>query len=441
MFAPYPPVGFNTHQMLSSEVLQDCGCLNLPFISHIASHHWESERGCSVKSRHAHFVCLHTGSSQKWVRLCNTTCFSAIVSWFQHPKHPSWPQAVTGHKDPRLSPAPFSELRAGSKLHLTWLVFPEACCLLRWPVPPDWPPLWASFFLEEGERRKRDCYGSATATSTQGYPIKASVMTLDTTSPSQSLFLVVLFLIPTPKPSPFSSPFPLYATSWIQLVAFISGLLLHMLYESRERASGRQRTRVGNSSGAACTQQSPGKGFPLYQPCFSFSTPCCFSPAPGPFVLKGKWEEGKWLEPYCRNLSWRATGIQDSELPWCSFRGGNCSFAAWGFLLCCCGSEEAVLTTSQRTWDICWCAACQRNPEQGHSPSCRTVVHQLQTGSETHCRHPAEGQWLGYPVLLVLLIQFLETWHFLPEKYWSIPNASQESLGVGKRKGCAVAAT
>lgn len=34
--------------------------------------------------------------------------------------------------------------------------------------------------------------------------------------------------------------------------------------------------------------------------------------APGPFALKGKWEEGQWLEPYYQSISWRATGIQDS---------------------------------------------------------------------------------------------------------------------------------
>lgn len=62
---------------------------------------------------------------------------------------------------------------------------------------------------------------------------------------------MALHLIPTPKPFPFSSPFPLYATSRLQVAAFISGLLLHMLYGSRERASGRQSTCVGNPLGAA----------------------------------------------------------------------------------------------------------------------------------------------------------------------------------------------
>lgn len=82
----------------------------------------------------------------------------------------------------------------------------------------------------------------------------------------QTLFLVALLLIPSPKPSPFSSPFPLYATSWVQVAAFISGLLLHMLYGSRERASGRQSTRVGNSSGATRGRQPLGKGLPSINP-------------------------------------------------------------------------------------------------------------------------------------------------------------------------------
>lgn len=151
--------------------------------------------------------------------------------------------------------------------------------------------------LEEGERRKRECYGNASATGTRGCPVSQHHAIGHHLPRPQSLFLVVLFLIPTPKPSPFSSPFPLYATSWIQVAVFISGLLLHMLYGSRERASGRQSTRMGNSSGAARTQQSPGRGVALYQPCFSSSTPHCFSPAPGPFALKGKWEEGQWWGP------------------------------------------------------------------------------------------------------------------------------------------------
>ena len=160
---------------------------------------------------------------------------------------------------------------------------------------------------------------------------------------------MVLFLIPTPKPSPFSSPFPLYATSWIQVAAFISGLLLHMLYGSRERASGRQSTRVGNSSGAAHAQQSPGKGVALYQPCFSSSTPICFSPAPGPFALKGKWGNGR--SPGVRASPGGPLGFRtlSQASPRCSSTGRSCGFATGGFPLCCCCSEEAVLTTSQRT--------------------------------------------------------------------------------------------
>lgn len=143
----------------------------------------------------------------------------------------------------------------------------------------------------------------------------------------------------------------------------------------------------------------------------------------GPLRWKGSGKMGNGRSPTAGASLGGPLGFRtlSQASPRCSSTGRSCSFAARGFPLCCCCSEEAVLTTSQRTWDICWCAACQRNPEQGHFPLCRTVVHQLQTGSDTHCSHPVEGgQRLGHPVLLCLIDLILRNLGFPAGKHWTI---------------------
>lgn len=146
---------------------------NLLFISHVASHHRDSKRGCSARSRPGHLLYVHTHPSH--CRACNTTCFAPTISWLQHPEPWGHRRLSTGSPWPRGSlrpPSPFPELRGGSELGLTWFAHSAVSGLLRWAIPPDWPPLWASFLLEEEDRKKEGALWQCKCHQDLGLPRK-----------------------------------------------------------------------------------------------------------------------------------------------------------------------------------------------------------------------------------------------------------------------------
>lgn len=208
-----------------------------------------------------------------------------------------------------------------------------------------------------------------------------------------------------------------------------------MLYGSRERTSGRQSTRMGNSSGAACAQQ------PLYQPCFS-STPHCFHTyLLGPLHWKGSGKKGNSQKPYCWSISRRTSGVQDSlpgiaqmqlhrqKQPFC-----RQSFPSLQCLL----RGRCTHNFSAHIRHLLMCSL----PEESRTGSFSLVQDSLPLASnlernslQSSCGRRAE---VRAPCPPCLTDSFLETWGFLPGKHWNITNTSQESLGVDERRGCAV---
>lgn len=177
-----------------------------------------------------------------------------------------------------------------------------------------------------------------------------------------------------------------------------------MLYGSRERASGRQSTCVGNPLGAA-----PRKGLLSINP----ASPLLPEGLRGRVgrgaiatallqeqLLGGCWDSGlAQVQPHRQKLQFFSVSFPSLLLP------------------------GTVLTASRHTWGTCWCAACQRNPGQGRSPVCRTAARQPQTGNGTHCSHPTEGAAVRAPCHIPLIFR-------------DFPDAPQESPGVRDRRGC-----